>query len=98
VSFWRVLGRHFFVFWVSTKWQYYQVIQGLSTRELASPPPDSGEQGDLIRQIFNIWLLFTWVFLNFYLNMQFQNTVCCTYFNIEKQFDVTIFHFQFELS
>ncbi len=33
----------------------------------------------------------------FYLNRQFQNTVCCTYFNIQKQFDATIFDFQFEL-
>jgi hypothetical protein len=33
----------------------------------------------------------------FYLNKQFQNTVCCTYFNIPKQFDATISYFQFEL-
>ena len=55
------------------------------------------DQGDQIGRIFNIWLLFTWVFLKFYLNKQFQNTVCCTYFNIQKQFDATIFDFQFEL-
>ncbi len=54
-------------------------------------------QGDQIGRIFNIWLLFTWVFLKFYLNKQFQNTVCCTYFNIQKQFDATIFNIQFEL-
>jgi hypothetical protein len=39
----------------------------------------------------------TWVFFKFYLNEQFQNTVCCTYFNIQKHFDATIFDFQFEL-
>ena len=54
-------------------------------------------QGDQIGRIFNIWLLFTWVFLKFHLNKQFQNTVCCTYCNIQKQFDATIFDFQFEL-
>ncbi len=54
-------------------------------------------QGDQIGQIFNIWLLFTWVYLKFYLNKQFQDTVCCTYFNIQKQFDATMFAFQFEL-
>ncbi len=47
-------------------------------------------QGDQIGQIFNIWLLLTWVFLKFYLNKQFQNTVCCTYFNIQMQFNATI--------
>jgi hypothetical protein len=36
-------------------------------------------------------------FLQFYLIKYFQNTVCCTYFNIPKQFDATIFYFQFEL-
>ncbi len=55
------------------------------------------DQGDQIEQFNNIWLLFTWVFLKFYLNKQFQNTVCCTYFNIQKPFDATIFDFQFEL-
>jgi hypothetical protein len=55
------------------------------------------KQSDQIGQIFNIWQLFTWVFLKFYLNKQFQNTVCCNYFNIQKQFDATIFNFQFEL-
>ncbi len=54
-------------------------------------------QGDQIGWIFNIWLLFTRVFLKFYLNKQFQNTVCCSYFSIQKQFDATIFDFQFEL-
>jgi len=48
-------------------------------------------------EFLTLWLLFTWVFLKFYQNKQFQNTVCCTYFNIQKQFDVTIFDFQFEL-
>ncbi len=48
-------------------------------------------------EFFNIWLLFTWVFLKFYLNKQFQNTVCCTYSKIQKHFDATIFDFQFEL-
>jgi hypothetical protein len=55
------------------------------------------DQGDQIGRIFNIWLLFTLVFLKFYLNKQFQNTVCCTYFNIQMQFDATIFNFQFKL-
>jgi hypothetical protein len=54
-------------------------------------------QGDQIGWIFNVWLLFTWVFLKIYLNKKFQNTVCCTYFNIQKHFDATIFDFQFEL-
>jgi hypothetical protein len=54
-------------------------------------------QGDQIGRIFNIWLLFTWVLLKFYPNRQFQNTVCLTYFNIQKHFDATIFNFQFEL-
>jgi hypothetical protein len=54
-------------------------------------------QGAQIGQIFNIGLLFTWLFLKFYLNNQFQNTVCCTYLNIQKHFDATIFDFQFEL-
>ncbi len=31
------------------------------------------------------------------LNKQFQNTVYCTYFNIQKQLNVTIFDFLFEL-
>ncbi len=53
-------------------------------------------QGDQIGQFFNIWLLFTRVFLKFYLNKQFQNTICFTYFNIQKQFDATIFDFQFK--
>jgi hypothetical protein len=53
-------------------------------------------QGDEIGQIFDIWLLFVWVFFK-YLNKQFQNSVYCTYFNIQKQFDATIFDFQFEL-
>jgi hypothetical protein len=54
-------------------------------------------QGDQIGQIFNIWLLFTWVLLKFYLKKPFQNTICCTYFNIQEQFDATIFDFQFVL-
>ncbi len=54
----------------------------------------SQAQGDKIGQIFNIWLLFTWVIWNFYLIKQFQNTVCCTYFNIQKQFDA---YFQLSL-
>jgi hypothetical protein len=54
-------------------------------------------QRDQTGRIFNIWLLFACVFLNFYLNNQFQNTVCCTYFNIQKQLDATIFDLQFEL-
>ncbi len=57
----------------------------------------SDELGDQIGRFFNIWVLFTWVFFKFYLNKQFQNTVCCTYFNIQKHFDATIFDFQFEL-
>jgi hypothetical protein len=54
-----------------------------------------GQQGDQIGRILNIWLLFTWVFLKFYPNKQFQNKVCCTYFNIQKHFDASIFDFQF---
>jgi hypothetical protein len=71
-------------------------IQGFQgqTRLLIS---EACNQGDQIGRIFNIWLLFTWVFLKFYLNKQFQNTVCSTYFNIQKLFDATIFDFQFEL-
>ncbi len=42
-------------------------------------------------KFLTFWLHFTWVFLKFYLNQQFQNTVCRTYFNIQKQFDATIF-------
>ncbi len=57
----------------------------------------SGDQGDQIGRIFNIWLPFSWVFLNFYLNKQFQNTVCCSYFNIQMHFDATIFDWKFEL-
>ncbi len=53
--------------------------------------------GEQIGRIFNIWLLFTCLLLKFYLNKQFQNTVCCTYFNIQKQFNEIIFDFQFEL-
>ncbi len=52
---------------------------------------DTQHQGDLIGRFFNIWLLFTWVFLKFHLNKQFQNTVCCTYFNVLKLFDATTF-------
>jgi hypothetical protein len=52
-------------------------------------------QGDQIGRIFNIWLLFTWVFLKFCLNKKFQNTVCCTC--IQKHFDATLLDFQFEL-
>jgi hypothetical protein len=64
----------------------------------AKPASAQPSQGDQIGQIFNIWLLFTRVFFfQFYLNKYFQNTVCCTYFNIPKQFDATIFYFQFEL-
>ncbi len=55
----------------------------------------TSKQGDQIGRIFNIWLLFTRVFLKFYPSKQFQNTVCCTNFNIQKQFDATIFDFQF---
>ncbi len=55
------------------------------------------DQGDQIGRIFNIWLLFTLVFLKFYLNKQFLNTVCGAYFNIQKQFDALMFDFQFEL-
>ncbi len=47
------------------------------------------DQGDQIGRIFNIWLLFTWVFFKFYLNKQFQNT--------QKQFYALMFDFQFEL-
>ncbi len=53
------------------------------------------QQGDQIGRIFNVWLLFSWVFLKFHLNKQFRNTLCCTYFNFQKQFDATIFDFQF---
>ena len=56
-----------------------------------------GRQDDQIGQIFNIWLLYTWIFLKFYLIKQFQNTVCCTFLNIQMQFDATIFNFEFEL-
>ena len=45
-------------------------------------------QCDQIGRNFAIWLLFAWAFNFFYLNKQFQNTVCCTYFNIQKQLDV----------
>ncbi len=54
-------------------------------------------QVDQIGRIFYIWLLFTWVFLKFYLNKQFQNIVCFIYFNIQKLFDANMFDFQFEL-
>jgi hypothetical protein len=68
-----------------------------SKQSIAVAVADNGDQGDQILWIFNIWLLFTCVFLKFYLNKQFQNTVCCTYFNIQKQLDATMFDFQFEL-
>ncbi len=66
-------------------------------RLLTPPSGMNWRQGDQIGRIFNIWLLFTWVFLTFYPSKQFQNIVWCTYFNIQKQFDATIFDYQFEL-
>ncbi len=41
-------------------------------------------QGDQIGRIFKVWLLFTWVFLKFYLNKKFQNTVCSTYLTFKS--------------
>jgi hypothetical protein len=55
------------------------------------------EQCDQIRQKIPVWLLFAWAFFRIYLNKQFQNMVCCIYFNIQKQFDVTILAFECEL-
>jgi hypothetical protein len=54
-------------------------------------------QCDQIGQNITVWLLFAWAFFKIYLNKQFQNMVCCIYFNVQKQFDVTILAFECEL-
>ncbi len=41
-------------------------------------------QRDQTGRIFNIWLLFACVFLKFYTNKQFQNTVCCTFLTFKS--------------
>ncbi len=37
-----------------------------------------------------LWLLLSWAFSIFNLSKEFQNIICDTWFNIQKQFDATI--------
>jgi hypothetical protein len=59
-----------------------------------STGPKVTEQCDYIGRNLAVWLLFIWAFLHFQLNKKFQNKVCCTCFNIQKELGVNVLNFQ----
>jgi len=59
-----------------------------------STGPKVTEQCDNIGRNLAVWLLFIWAFLHFQLNKKFQNKVCCTCFNIQKELGVNVLNFQ----
>jgi len=50
----------------------------------------STRQCEQIVQNFALWLIFSWAFSIFNLSKEFQNIICDTWFNNQKQFDATI--------
>ncbi len=56
--------------------------------------PKVTEQCDYIGQNLAVWLLLFEHFLHFQLNKKFQNKVCCTCFNIQKELGVNVLNFQ----